>query len=161
MHQQEKHMSTLSGYLADDHQRCDALMRRAGDFVAHANWPQARHAIAAFQNALERHMMIEERILFPAFERALGHAVGPTAAMRAEHLRIRAVAQRLADSVQQQDGSAFTTHAEVLLLVLHQHGEKEEGVLYPMIERVLAHRSRLVLAEMHNFDTLESCESAA
>lgn len=154
-------MDTLSGYLADDHQHCDALMRRTGDFVAHAQWPQARHAMTAFQNALERHMMIEERILFPAFERALGHAVGPTATMRAEHLRIRAVAQRLADSVAQQDGRAFTTHAEVLLLVVHQHGEKEEGVLYPMIERVLKHSSQDVLAAMRAFEALEPCESAA
>jgi hemerythrin-like domain-containing protein len=153
-------MTTMSGYLADDHRNCDALLRRAVDLVTHAQWPQACHAITAFHNALERHMMIEERILFAAFERALGHAVGPTAAMRAEHLRIRAVAQRLADSVQQSDSAVFTKHAEVLLLVLHQHDEKEEGVLYPMIERVLAQRCDEVLAAMQAFSALDACESA-
>ncbi|MES3022928.1 MAG: hemerythrin domain-containing protein [Pseudomonadota bacterium] len=154
-------MDTLSGYLAEDHRHCDTLMRRAGACALHGQWPQARDATAAFQNALERHLMVEERILFPAFEQAIGHAASPTGAMRAEHLRIRAVAQRMADSVQARDRDAFATHAEVLLLALHQHAEKEEGVLYPMIERVLAPRGRQVLAAMREFTALDPCESAA
>lgn len=154
-------MDTLSGYLADDHERCDVLMRKVGNSVADGQWLQARHAMAAFQDALERHLLVEERILFPAYESALGRAVGPTAAMRSEHLRIRAVAQRMVESVQERDGRAFAIHAEVLLLVLHQHHEKEEGVLYPMIERVLVHRSGDVLAQMRSFASYETHESAA
>lgn len=154
-------MDTLSTYLDRDHHHCDALLRRASDCVRRAQWPEARYAMSAFQNALERHLLIEERVLFPAFERALGHQVGPTSAMRSEHMRIRAVAQRLANSVQAGDAESFTTHAEVLLLVMHQHGEKETEVLYPMIERVLAHRSAQVLDAMRAYAPLDACESAA
>ncbi|WP_181373212.1 hemerythrin domain-containing protein [Massilia glaciei] len=155
-------METLSSYMADDHHHCDALMRRASGCVLHGQWSQARDAAAAFQNALERHLLIEERILFPAFEQAIGRAPSPTGVMRAEHLRIRAVAQRMVDSVHALDRDAFDTHAEVLLLVLHQHGEKEEGLVYPMIERVLAPRGRAqVLAAMRGFTALDPCESAA
>jgi hemerythrin-like domain-containing protein len=154
-------MDTFSSFLADDHRHCDLLMRRTGDCIRYALWPQARQAMAGFQHALERHLLMEERILFPAFELALGHAFSPTANMRAEHLRIRSVAQRLADSVQACDRIEFTTHAEALLLVLHQHSEKEEGMIYPMIERVLAHRRQQVLAALRAFGTPAACESAA
>lgn len=148
-------MDTLSSYLTDDHERCDALMRYVGKSIGEGQWLQARHAMAAFHDALERHLLIEERILFAAFEEALGRAASPTAAMRSEHLRIRAVLQRMSESVKERDGRAFGIHAEVLLLVLHQHSEKEEGVLYPMIERVLARRSQDVLARMRAFGVHE------
>ena len=148
-------METLSSYLAADHERCDALMRRLGASISDSQWLRARNEMAAFHEALERHLLIEERVLFAAFEEALGHAVGPTAAMRSEHLRIRAVAQRMSESVKERDGRAFAIHAEVLLLVLHQHSEKEEGVLYPMIERVLGRRCQDVLARMRAFGNHE------
>jgi hemerythrin-like domain-containing protein len=158
---QENKVGTLSNYLDGDHRHCDALLRRASTVVRAAQWPAARRAMAAFQNALERHLLIEERVLFPAFERALGSDTGPTIAMRGEHLRIRAVAQRLADSVRANDTDAFATHAEVLLLVMHQHGEKEDGVLYPMIERVLGPRCEQVLEAMHDFRALDASEIEA
>ena len=150
-------MDTIGSYLEQDHARCDALLLQAQQSVRGASWRQARLDIATFQHALERHLLIEERILYPAFERALGHAVSPTAAMRAEHLRIRAVAQRLSDTVGAGDMEAFVTHADVLLLVLHQHSEKEEGVLYPMIERVLARSSAELVNAMRTFGAYDVC----
>lgn len=144
-------METIGSYLEHDHARCDALLRQAQQAVRSASWRQARLDMAAFQHALERHLLVEERILYPAFERAIGKTVSPTAAMRAEHLRIRAVAQRLSDTVAARDMGGFVIHAEALLLVLHQHSEKEEGVLYPMIERVLARSSAELVGAMQAF----------
>lgn len=154
-------METLGSYLAEDHDRCDALFREAHHAVLGADWNEAARAMGAFQHALERHLIMEERIVYPAFERALGHAMAPTAAMRAEHLRIRGMTQRMADSVRERDRGAFVKHAEVLLLVMYQHGEKEEGVLYPMIERVLAHSCRDLVSAMRAFGTYDVCASAA
>lgn len=101
--------------------------------------------------------------MFPAFERAIGRAVAPTAAMRAEHLRIRAVAQRLGNAVGARDVQGFVIHAEALLLELHQHSEKEEGVLYPVIERVLADHCADLVQAMRAFRAVDACasESAA
>ena len=144
-------MDTMSSYLTQDHARCDALFKQVQQCVRGVDWRQARLAMAAFQHALERHLLIEERILFTAFERAIGRATSPTDAMRAEHLRIRAVAQRLSDTVGAGDMGGFVKHAEALLLVLHQHSEKEENMLYPMIERVLAHGSVELVSAMQAF----------
>lgn len=154
-------MDSFSDYLTKDHASWEAMFRAAQQAVSGARWRQAGEHMAAFQHALERHLLIEERILFPAFERAIGSALSPTAAMRSEHLRIRAVAQRLANTVNSGDMASFIRHAEALLLVLHQHSEKEEGVLYPMIERVLAHRSAGLVAEMQAFGEYDIHSSAA
>jgi iron-sulfur cluster repair protein YtfE (RIC family) len=154
-------MDTMSSYLTQDHARCDALFRQAQQCVLGANWRQARLAMATFQHALERHLLIEERILFPAFERAIGQVTSPTDAMRAEHLRIRAVAQRLSNTVGAGDMEGFVMHAEALLLVLHQHDEKEEQMLYPMIERVLTHGSAELVDAMRAFGACDLHASAA
>ena len=154
-------MESLGTYLTQDHERCDLLLRRTHEAVAAARWPEARRQAAAFQYALERHLLIEERIIFPAFETALGHAASPTDAMRAEHLRIRAVAQRLADAVDARSAQEFVRHAEALLLTMHLHSEKEEGVLYPMIERVLGRRCPDLLSAARAFGAWDDRASAA
>lgn len=130
-------MDSFRDALIDDHAHCDALLRAVIQAAGQANWPLAQREAGAFASNLERHLLIEERIVFPAFEAKFPHAVLPTAALRSEHLRIRAVLERLRNSVRERDHAAFFGHAEALLLVMHQHSEKEEGVLYPMIERAL------------------------
>ena len=154
-------MDTLGNYLTEDHARCDLLLRRTHLAVGTANWPEARREAAAFQYALERHLLIEERIVFPVFELALGHAASPTDAMRAEHSRIRAVTQRLADAVDARSAQDFVKHAEALLLTMHLHSEKEEGVLYPMIERVLGPRCPDLLNAARAFGAWDNRASAA
>ncbi|WP_426105155.1 hemerythrin domain-containing protein [Massilia sp. TSP1-1-2] len=154
-------MDTLGNYLTHDHARCDALLRRTQQSVGAACWPDAQENMAVFQHGLERHLLIEEQILYPAFELALGRAVALTATMRTEHLRIRAVAQRLADAVAAFSASAFVKHAEALLLTLHQHSEKEEGVLYPMMERVLARRGPDLLEAARAFGAGEQVRAIA
>lgn len=154
-------MDTIGGYLEADHARCDALFVPARDGVRAGRWQQADHALAAFRHALERHLLIEERIVFPAFENALHNTLTPTAAMRSEHLRIRGVVQRLADSLRGRDAEAFLAHADTLGVVLYQHSEKEEGVLYPMIERVLARTRADILSAMRAFGAHDVVASAA
>lgn len=148
-------MDTLGTFLASDHERCDALLRATQRSVAAAAWPQARCDVAAFQRALDRHMLIEERVIFSAFERAVGHAMSPTGAMRAEHLRIRVLVQRLADAVEANSTHDFVKHAEALLLTMHLHSEREEGVLYPVIERMLGSRCADLLDAARNFGALD------
>lgn len=153
--------TNLSSYLAQDHDHCDDLFKLAQRAVCTGQWGEAKNSMAAFRHALERHLLVEERILFPAFENAIGRAVAPTAAMRTEHLRIRGMAQRMDDAVRARDADAFVKHAGVLLLLVHEHAEKEEGVLYPMIERVLQHRCADLVSAMRAFGTHDAAASAA
>lgn len=158
-------MDSMGSFLVDDHARCDRLLRLAIEAAGIGQWASARIIIGDFAASLERHLLLEERIVFPAFERKFSHAVLPTVALRSEHLRIRAVVQRLRDSASQHDHEGFITHADALLLVMHQHSEIEERMLYPMIERALGRAASDLVLSMKRFgcdqdEDEHDCEAA-
>lgn len=154
-------MDTIGRYLEVDHAHCDALFADARRAVRKGLWREAEQAFATFCHALERHLLMEERIVFPAFENAIGAASAPTASMRSEHLRIRGMVQRLSNALRERDTEAFLIHAGTLGIVLYQHSEREEGVLYPMIERVLAPHCHKLVAAMQAFGQMDQMASAA
>ncbi len=154
-------METLTNFMAQDHFHCDGLFRLANESACLGRWPQAVLEMATFSDAIERHLLIEERVLFPAYEQAFRHAIAPTASMRSEHLRIRAMVQRLSDSVKEKDVISFFKHSDAFLLLMHQHAQQEEGILYPRMERVLAHISKDLLNAMRAFGTHDDSADAA
>lgn len=155
-------MNTIGSYLAHDHARCDALFVPVRAAVQDGQWAQAGRALAEFCHAAERHLLIEERIVFPAYERVLARSpLPPTAASRADHLRIRALMQHLSNALRARDAAAFFEHAATLAAVQCQHSEMEEATLYPMIERVLARSCHDMVGAMRAFGALDALASAA
>ncbi len=154
-------METIGTFLEIDHRHCDALFVHAHNAARAGDWFTCEQAYPVFRSALERHLLIEEKILFPAFEAAVAHAKDYTATMRSDHLRIRGVTQRLAESLRERDRIAFLDHADTLGVVLYLHSEKEEGVLYPMMERVLAPRRDALIEAMHAFDCMDKVAALA
>ncbi len=88
-------------------------------------------AIAAPVAVLLRHANLEDEILFPALEDAIGRA-GMCAAMRAEHRLIEAMAERVLAARELE-----TSHRllDDLLATTRTHFMKEEKVLFPTAER--------------------------
>lgn len=142
-------MSTIADYLTTDHKRCDDLFVDAENNVGSKAWERAEASFALFRGAIEHHFSIEEEILFPAFESATSNSNGPTSVMRSEHRQIRGLLSNLADALAQHDRVAYLGHSESLNIMLQQHNMKEENILYPMTNRVLAAQQPVLLAEMH------------
>ena len=122
-----------------DHVRIDAF--EAGAFAARAagDLEAARALFERFARNLFRHIGFEEDLLFPALESAAGlppHA-GPTAVMRAEHIEIRTVVQLLRGAIGEPSADAVRLR-ERLHGTLGPHSVKEERILYPMVDRLLA-----------------------
>lgn len=102
----------LRQYLGRDHALIEAVLAGAlrGD-GEHAQW---------LRNLLARHLVIEEKMLFPAWLAAGGNP-GWERGLRNEHARLREDLLRLDDpSVQRR-----------FLLLLDGHDEKEEQIVYP------------------------------
>lgn len=138
---------SISDHYGDDHDRLDELFRRF-QTLKDSDREAAVGAFREFHAGLERHIVWEEEILFPAFESKTGMTEGPTRVMRWEHEQIReflgAIAARLAAGDDNTGG-----HEAGLLAVLGPHNEKEEGILYPMIDQVTDADDRTeIFAEM-------------
>lgn len=127
----------VSEFLGADHQRIDALFDAAERLVGQGDFASALERFREFRVGLERHMDVEEKILFPEFERLTAVPPGPTAVMRSEHLQLRELLGEIEEALRGEFTSEFIGAAGELREVLGDHNMKEERVLYPMTDRSL------------------------
>lgn len=140
-------MSSISSYMTQGHRACDEQFIQAEQAVANQNWDAALTLMSQFIDALEQHLQQEELVLFPRFEQATGMTQGPTQVMRAEHIQMRALGQNLLAAIQQKAQAEALGGCETLMVLMQQHNMKEEQILYPMSDRMLANAAE-VLSEI-------------
>lgn len=140
-------MNIISRFLLEDHGRIDEHFKRFHDLVMHDK-VAATQAFAEFMAGLQRHMVWEESLLFPAFERQTGMvSFGPTGVMRAEHQHFRMMLERLQDRLPKWD--ADDELLGELTPALLAHNEKEETLLYPWIDDLLTDvEARAIIEQM-------------
>lgn len=131
-------MSTIVDFLGTDHRACDDLFASAEAAAAKKNWDEARDLFERFRLALAHHLTMEEEALFPAFEARTGMLGGPTQVMRMEHVQMRSVVDDMAAAVAARDRDGYLGLSETLNMLMQQHNLKEENMLYPMSDQVLA-----------------------
>lgn len=131
-------METICDYLLVFHERCDGFFARLEESIDRHDWSEAGARFRLFRDALEHHLRMEEEILFPAFEQALRNSGEPLKMLNTEHQQIRCIIDRISDSVIRADPADFLLHTESPTLLLRQHSQKEEEMLYPLLDRILA-----------------------
>ena len=73
---------TITQYFAQDHDRLDDILNTFRT-EKYRNYEKAKEAFQHFKQALERHILQEEELLFPQWEEKTGIAhSGPTSVMR-------------------------------------------------------------------------------
>lgn len=129
---------SLSEYFTLDHRNCDSQWAEV-EAVADSGEPERLRAVwQAFEQALRGHLAKEEEVMFPAFEAATGMSGGgPTFVMRSEHEQMRGLLDQMAEAVARADYDELVDQGDTLLMLIQQHNQKEESVLYPMAERAL------------------------
>jgi hemerythrin-like domain-containing protein len=140
-------MPIISQYMQQNHRDIDALFVQVETSASDGNWDEAARCFDNFNNLVERHLVMEEAVLFPAFEAETGNTDGPTAMMRIEHEQMRGVLKVLQSCLDSQDKEQFLGLTETLMLLTQQHNMKEEQMLYPMTDQALSD-SAAVLAKM-------------
>ncbi len=143
-------MGAITDFLGKDHRHCDEVFAALEQHVDANQWEAANAAMTTFSTAMTAHFAMEEQALFPAFEQATGSSSGPTAVMRGEHVQIRSILEQLGNALKRRDAAEFLGEAETLNIMLQQHNMKEEGILYPMTDRVLADDQHAILDAMIN-----------
>lgn len=141
-------MVSISEHMASDHKRCDDLFLAAEKTATEGSWGDTRQAYQKFQRAMTHHFAREEKALFLDFEQAQGSEMGPTQVMRYEHEQMRELMKSMQDALGAEDKDEFLGQAETLLVFMQQHNAKEETMLYPMVDQVLASQSDQVLSRI-------------
>lgn len=134
--------TTITDYYAKDHDRLDGLFKTF-QIQKKADFAKAKEAFVKFKYGLQRHIVWEEDILFPLFEKKTGlsEAAGPTAVMRTEHRQIKAALEAIHDRVAQNSPETDIAEAR-LFAVLYEHNLKEEKIVYPAVDGAITDEER-------------------
>ncbi len=136
---------SVKTYFEEDHDRLDGLFKRFQE-LKRTDLRKAEESFKEFKIGLQRHILWEEEILFPLFERKTGITTGPTQVMRMEHRQIRDHLEAIARKVASRDPNSDADEAG-LLSVLSAHNQKEEMILYPAIDRSIDDADRASVFE--------------
>lgn len=137
---------SIAEALTADHRRCDRLLALVEAATGVVDWELVAREAQGLERAMERHLRFEEETLFPSLEAAAPVAAGPTGVMRMEHRQMRQLLGELLAATQARDKDDCLGLLDTLHLVIQQHNAKEEAILYPLADRVLADRAPALLA---------------
>jgi hemerythrin-like domain-containing protein len=131
--------SGLAAFFEQDHRDCDARWVDVEELLDTLDVDAARVAWQKFNAGMRRHIAMEEEVLFPALESATSMGgSGPTAVMRMEHQQMRGLLDQIESAMESGDAEQAMDIGDTLLMLVQQHNIKEEDMLYPMAENVLA-----------------------
>lgn len=139
-------MQSISQSFADDHRRLERHLEAAIAHVGQGRFDAAAADVAAFRRGIERHMAIEEQILFPAVED--GTETPLTAILRKGHRDLRVFFDELDDALQAKDADESARIAASIRALLERHDEKEEAELYPAAQARLGAAAAAAIARL-------------
>ncbi len=126
---------TVSAFFEQDHDRLDELFKTFQQ-LKRSDFPKAKEAFKEFKFGLQRHIVWEEEVLFPLWEKKTGMSEsGPTPVMRHEHRQIGQQLEAIHGKVSEQNPDS-DKEEQALLDLLGSHNRKEELRLYPAIDQV-------------------------
>ena len=140
-------MDTLAAFMTADHNACDDHFVLAEKAAYANNWQEAESAFNTFLTGMKHHFRMEETQLFPALIEAGGPS-GPVQMMLMEHEQMNSLLDNMAIAMKQHDAQGYNGLSETLLIVMQQHNLKEEQILYPIAERLLANGWPALLGRM-------------
>ena len=135
-------MTTILEFMSVDHDRLDNKIRMYSTEKL-VDIERAESIFLSFKNELERHIIWEEDILFPVFEKKTGiKDGGPTSVMRMEHNQIKNHLQEIKRKLHTKINQDPCKEEVALFKMLESHNEKEENILYPGIDNLTSEQEK-------------------
>jgi iron-sulfur cluster repair protein YtfE (RIC family) len=132
---------TIVSVFQQDHQEIDQALEQYRS-LKHSNVQAAKDSFKRFLTGLQRHIVWEEELLFPVWERKSGMTGGgPTQVMRLEHRRIADLLNAIHEKVQARNTGTEEEERQLVEL-LASHNMKEERILYPAIDQIVSAEER-------------------
>lgn len=142
-------MESITAWMQQDHVLIDGILERATAAAQASDLAALEREATLFLQRLERHIDMEENLLFPAFEERTGMtAAGPSVQMRAEHEQMQAIFLQMRAAVAAKDAAGYRQASQALLEVLVPHNLKEEQMMYPMLDDAMGADASALLADV-------------
>lgn len=142
-------MKTILEFMTATHKVCDDEFAHAEETVLDHKWDEAGNAFNRFRDAMTQHFRMEEAVLFPALQ-AAGGPTGPVQVMLMEHAQMNDLFEQMATALKEKDAQSYGGMSETLLIVMQQHNHKEEQILYPIADHILAAQREALLSRMQS-----------
>ncbi len=122
---------SISAVCENEHDALDKIFEEYQNYKR-TDLIRARKRLLVLKSRLERHLLCEEKIIFPLYERRFRTEQRPTDVLREENHRVRELINLL-------DGhKPLNNHYEkLLLIILGQHYVKEESAILPALDQIL------------------------
>ncbi|MCD6672794.1 MAG: hemerythrin domain-containing protein [Burkholderiaceae bacterium] len=141
-------METINDYMMKDHQVIDGFFERAEEAAKAADFATLEREANEFLTRIAVHIDVEDRLLFAAFEERTGMTqAGPSVTMREEHREMEPIFDAMREAVAARDAAGYLSAAAQLVQILTPHNQKEETMMYPMIDDAMGPDTRALLDE--------------
>lgn len=141
-------METINDYMMKDHQLIDGYFERAEAAARAGDFATLEREATEFLNRIAVHIDVEDRLLFAAFEERTGMTqAGPSVTMREEHREMEPIFDAMRAAVSSKDADGYLRAAAQLVQILAPHNQKEESMMYPMIDDAMGPDVRGLLEE--------------
>jgi len=145
-------MSNSDNWLVHEHSKYENLLSQCQDAVEMEDWGTVDQVFNELVTHLQRHMALEEEVLYPAYESTTHAPQGPTTALREEHSGLVRLIRDMARIIKTRDSEHVLESVAHLEYQMIKHHEKEEDIFLPMASYILnAGRDELV-RKMAEFD---------
>ncbi|HEX9102202.1 MAG TPA: hemerythrin domain-containing protein [Polyangia bacterium] len=124
----DRGMRVVAGYLEAGCTTLDALLDDARTLARERLPGGARSALRQLERRLDRHLRLEEHIVFPLLEEQ-GGSRRATASLRREHRRLRALVDDAGAVVERRDPQPFLQTTRALGERLRRHHRRERRIL--------------------------------
>ena len=143
-------MAGIHEYMTNHHLLCDDIFVHARRAAMDGDWLVTEQGCKAFLHQINRHIDVEENLLFPAFEAKTGTMGGPTHVMRMEHAQLRNLFDEMLTAIDGKQAESYLLTADLVAALLNEHNQKEENILYPMIDEMLGPEAIKILTQVKN-----------
>ncbi len=123
----------LARRLTEDHPELDAILEAVADLVSRRSFHSAAKRFGEFRIKQERHMTLEEKVVFPLLE-TLSYQTVDVARMKSEHRMIRNFMNDAGDAISQWDLRGFAEAHRRLAQAVAVHNEDEERLVATKLE---------------------------
>lgn len=145
-------MNRNDNWLVHEHSMYENLLSLCQEAVGIEDWDSASRVFAELVTHLKRHMLLEEEVLYPAYEAAPHAPQGPTVALREEHSAIVRQVLDMERIIKTRDSEHVLEGLVQLENRMITHHEKEEDIFLPMASHILSASRDELLRKLADFD---------